>query len=244
MPEDETASSLPAIAEGDTGADVARAMVVGTIGMIPVVGSLLSELVSTFYPEAKLKRLLGFAEELQASVNHVQDRLDTEFVGRHEFARLFEDVLDRAAQARNDAKLAAFASATAQSMTVDRPGQRERERFLDLLDQLRPGHLRLLAAIARGNEERGDDLSVLVREHEELVITAASVRYMPDEFESLQDVQRLGLARDLANGDVYGAAVEDIRSLPTGRGRQFVDFLTISALDRAGASAQASRSTE
>jgi len=59
MPEDETARSLPAIAAGATSADVARAVVVGTIGMIPVVGSLLAELVATFYPEAKLQRLRG-----------------------------------------------------------------------------------------------------------------------------------------------------------------------------------------
>jgi hypothetical protein len=67
MPGDETARSLPAVAAGAPGADVARAAVVGTIGMIPIVGSLLSELLSTFYPETKLKRLLGYAEELQAS---------------------------------------------------------------------------------------------------------------------------------------------------------------------------------
>jgi len=237
MPEDEGARRLPAIAPGATGAEVSRAAALGAIGMIPFVGPILSELASTFYPETRMKRLLRFAEELQASVGQVQDRLDAGFIMRDEFAHLFEDVLDRATQARNADKLAAFASAAAHSMTIDRPGQRERDRFLDLLDQLRPGDLRLLAAIARGNKERGDDLSVLVRDHVELVITAVSVRYMPDEFESLEELRRLGLARDLANGDVHAAAVEDIRSLLTGPGHRFVDFLTIVAIDRAGGSA-------
>ncbi len=238
MPEDEAAHSLPAIPKSPARADVARAVVLGTIGMIPIVGSLLSELASTYYPEAKLTRLLAFAEELAASVDQVQDRLDTEFIRREEFARLFEEVLDRATQARNAGKLAAFASAAAASMTVDRLGQAERQRFLDLLDQLRPGHLRVLAAIARGSEERGDDLSVLTRDHDELVITAASVLFMPDVFEALQDLQRVGLARDLSNQVVYRAAVEDIRTLLTGPGHRFIDFLTIEALARAGAPTQ------
>jgi hypothetical protein len=240
MQEDQTARSLPAILPGAQGADVARAVVLGTIGMVPIVGSLLSELASTFYPETKLNRLLAFAEALRASVDEIQDRLDNEFVRRDEFAQLFEDVLDRATQVRNAEKLAIFASATAHAMTVDRPGQAERDRFLDLLDQLRPAQLRVLAAIARGNNERGDDLSVLTRNFDELVITAASVRYMPDAFESLQDLQRLGLARDMANGEVFQAAVQDIRTLLTGSGHRFVEFLTIPALDRAGAPASIS----
>ena len=236
MQEDERARSLPAILPGAQSGDVARAVVLGTIGMVPIVGSLLSELASTFYPETKLNRLLAFAEELRASVDEVQDRLDSEFVRRDEFARLFEDVLDRATHVRNVDKLAIFASATAHAMTIDRPGQAERDRFLDLLDQLRHPQLRVLAAIARGNNERGDDLSVLTRNFDELVITAAAVRYMPDAFEkSLQDLQRLGLARDLANGEVYQAAVQDIRTLLTRSGHRFVEFLTIPALDRAGA---------
>ena len=232
-----TEHALPQETSRELAADYGRALLIGAFGTIPVVGPVVSSVVAQFVPEAKFQRVERFCKELGGAVVAVEERLDTEFVKRTEFSLLFEDVLDRTTRARNDGKLAAFAAFAARSMTRERPAERERERYLDLLDELRPRHLRVLAAIASGSAEAtGQRGALTVGAVAAQAVAGALAGVDADPYLDVAELVRRELLYPLFGGDtsVLLHVADDVRALLTPAGSSFVEFITVEALARAG----------
>lgn len=115
--------------------------------VIPGAGGFIAELISNI-PRDRQRRQQEFLEELARQLDEVRDRLDEEFVRSEEFAALTEEVIEKANRRREMDKRTYYAALLANTVTPARPSADERWRMLDVLERLRPEHLRLLSVAA------------------------------------------------------------------------------------------------
>lgn len=127
----------------DTNVAVARAL----LQLVPYVGGFLAELLGNI-PEQRARRQVEFIGQLAAAVDGVSDRLDQDYVRSDAFADLAEDFMERTQSRREMDKVEYYAAALAHAATAERPQASEMARMVDVLEELRPAHLRLLAVIA------------------------------------------------------------------------------------------------
>jgi hypothetical protein len=206
---------------------VARATAVGLISTIPIVGPVLGELVAAFIPDVRFRRVERLAQELKEKVTQVSDRLDGEYVRREEFAVLFEDALERATQARNDQKTAAFAAFMAHSMTFDRPSLADRQRYLDILDQLRPVHLQILAVLADGSGPEPASPPFTVGQAAATALSAVLAKVEGADWQDLADLERRGLTRAMGESSLLIAT--NVRNTLLPLGSAFLAFVAAEA---------------
>ncbi len=206
---------------------VARAAAVGAISTIPFVGPVLGELVGAFIPDVRFRRVERLVEELKSEVAQVSDRLDEDYVRREEFAILFEDALERATQARNDQKTSAFAAFMAHSMVVERPPLADRQRYLDILDELRPAHLRILAVLAAGSGPEPASPPFTVGQAAATALSAVLAQAEGADWHDLEDLERRGLIRPIAEASLLIAT--NVRNALLPLGLAFVEFVAAEA---------------
>jgi hypothetical protein len=111
-------------------------------------------------------------------------------------------VLDRVTRRKNDAKLRYFAAALAASATRTRPTSGDRDRFIDLLDELRPSHLSVLAGIARGTpppNARYHPFTVATAAFDAITASTASSG-SEDVMADMHDLEMRGLLHSMGNG--------------------------------------------
>jgi hypothetical protein len=187
----------------------------------------LGELVGAFIPDVRFRRVERLVEELKEKVTEVSDRLDGEYVRHEEFAVLFEDALERATQARNDQKTAAFAAFMAHSMTLDRPSLADRQRYLDILDQLRPVHLQILAVLAAGSGPEPASPPFTVGQAAATALSAVLAKVEGADWQDLADLERRGLTRPMAESSMFIAT--DVRNTLLPLGLAFAEFVAAEA---------------
>jgi hypothetical protein len=214
----------------DTTADAAletgRALAIGALGSVPLIGPILSELVGTAWGSNRVDRMVRFAEELGRNVEQIQDRVDREFVKHREFEELAEDVLDRVVQRRNDRKGERFAAVVANSATFDRPDQRERDHFIDALDQLRPHQIELLRRLAAPDETWNRDPSLVTVGQVAQDRLAHALRGLDYKEYDWGELQRRGFVQPLSDNVILLKTAADHRSVVTELGSRFLGFVS------------------
>ncbi len=129
----------------DTALDLGAGAAFAAIAAVPLIGPVIQGVLGAAWTQVRFERVERFATQLRADLDAMGERVDQDFVQRADFAALTEDVLERILQRRNQEKIAAFAGALAQASSVDRPADREVQRYLADLDALRPAQLAILA---------------------------------------------------------------------------------------------------
>ena len=225
--------SVPELGLAEQGKAAAIGAAVGAIGIVPVIGPVVSGIVGSFVPDAKLDRAVRFLNALALELREVEGRVDEDFIHREEFAAEVEDVLDRIIKRKNDAKLRYFAAAIAASSTVARPTVTDRERFVDLLDELRPSHLAILAGLSRGMEALPSESPFTVGAAAYRAIAAATADSGSEDVnQDLRDLEVRGLVHAMGEGTTMMHVARDVRSLLTPSGQRFVEFAALSVHGR------------
>lgn len=147
---DGNAGGFPAVDALDQphSTDAAVATVSAITNLIPIVGGALAASLSEWRLHVATNRLVAALEEIRRAIEAVQDDVDRHFAASPEFQKAVDWTVESATQARNTDKRRFYASALARTATFHRPREPEREIMLDTLDQLRPVHLAILAAVA------------------------------------------------------------------------------------------------
>jgi hypothetical protein len=120
------------------------------IAAVPFVGQIVATFAKQLVPSDHLIYLGTFAREVADRIERMdQEKVDRSYFDSEPWESDVGRVMDAIGQKRNRPKRAAYVAALANSAPTDRPYEVERHRFLDLLDALRPSHLRLLAVAVR-----------------------------------------------------------------------------------------------
>src|SRR5207302_5150767 len=90
----------------ETAAEIAAT----ALSAVPVVGGTLSEIATAIIRRRQNRRLNQFLIDLGNDMRRLCDRVNTDFIQRAEFSDLAEDILTKAAETRQQAKLDALRS--------------------------------------------------------------------------------------------------------------------------------------
>lgn len=215
----------------DAALDIATAVALGALSSVPVLGPILREVVGVAWGNNRADQLERFAKELAVRVEVLDARLDHDFVRRDEFHGLAEEALERVVQRRNERKIGSFASAVANSATVDRPSERDRDRFLDWLDQLRPIHIAILRRLSDPDEgwTRPGDAATTGQ------VAGSKLGHALDGLDAgsleIADLQQRGLMRSLDDSTTLMAVAADVREVLTPIAKQFLRFIATAGVD-------------
>jgi hypothetical protein len=188
--------------------------------LVPFAGPLVAGLLRQVAPRDDRIYLAQFARDVAAAI----DELDATKIDRtyfesddwaHDAGRTFESV----AQIRNRTKRSHYVAALANSAPLDRPQDQERHRFLDLLDAIRPSHLRLLAVVVRTESQK-----------EGGGIDAYLTNKLPDhDLENIKldwaDLERAGVLQGLPTGLASTSTSERVWAAFNRFGRRFAAFV-------------------
>jgi predicted Rossmann fold nucleotide-binding protein DprA/Smf involved in DNA uptake len=231
QPADPPRPSVAPIMTAETTTDAlvefGKAAALGAVGSVPILGPMLGALLTVTWPDLKAERLQRFAQELARDVESLREEIDQDFVSRADFVALAEEVLDQVARRRSDEKLVAYAAALANASRLDRPDDRTRERLLDLLDDLRPTHIQILARLAAEPPEwapPGDAITVgqVAQSRQSAALAGLSADGL-----DMEDLERRGLLRSLDDQANLLAAAEDSRAVVSPLGKAFLEFITV-----------------
>ena len=131
-------------------------------------------------------------------------------------------VLEDLGSQRNREKREHYVAALANAAATDRPEEVERHRFMDLLRELRPSHLRLLAVVSTAAEVGNIDGT----------IDAYLTKRLPDQdLENIKldwrDMESAGLLAGLPTGLASMPVHERVAHALPAIGRRFVDFVAV-----------------
>lgn len=105
-------------------------------GMIPVAGSVISEVVGEVIPNQRMDRLVRFVEKLGEKVEHLDEAVFREHATHPDGVNLIEDGCFLAARAKSDDRLDQIASIVANGLSAEEQKRLEADKMLWLLEKL------------------------------------------------------------------------------------------------------------
>jgi hypothetical protein len=129
-----------------TKSDVATALAKGTLGAIPVVGSLAAEVVGMLIPNRRLDRVEKLIEELSAKLGERDPETVRERFTGVEYVDLLEEGMVQAARAISEKRIEEIASLLKNSLTDAELRHQQDKRLLQLLGELNEVELLLLSS--------------------------------------------------------------------------------------------------
>lgn len=214
--------------------EMSKAVALGALASVPVLGPVLREVVGISWGDDRAERLHRFALQLGRDVESLQARIDREFVSPRDFEALAEEAMERVVQRKNEEKIGAFSAAVANSATLDRPGKRLRERYLDWLDSLRPIHIAILQrlAIGRAGWARPPDVITVGQ------VAGSRLAYVHEDLQvdrhDMQELERRELIGSLNDTVTLMAAADDPSALVTPAGHALLAFISTGPEDGQG----------
>jgi hypothetical protein len=127
-----------------TKTEVTTAVLKGSLGAIPVVGSLAAEVVGMLIPNRRLDRVEKLVEELSAKLGERDpESLRERFTGV-EYVDLLEEGMVQAARAISDDRIAEIASLLKNSLTDAELRHQQDKRLLQILGEVNDAELVIL----------------------------------------------------------------------------------------------------
>ncbi|ACL62542.1 hypothetical protein [Methylobacterium nodulans] len=134
---------------GETARDRDVALARGALGLIPVVGSVIGELVTMTIPNQRAERLETYARHLGERLQALEPDALRKTFENPENVDLFEDGAFQSARALSDERRERIARIVARGLTSDERGRTEAKRILRLLSSVEDDHLIILASLGK-----------------------------------------------------------------------------------------------
>ena len=132
-----------------TKSDLATALARGSVGAIPIVGSLASEVLGLVIPNRRLDRIEALLNELSQQLgNRSADDVQARF-NSPEFADVLEDAIGQSARALSQERIHRIAALLKNSLTDEELRHLQDKRVLDLLAELNDAELIILQSYSR-----------------------------------------------------------------------------------------------
>jgi hypothetical protein len=107
-----------------------------TLGAVPIVGSLLSELAGTIIPNQRIDRLTKFAKELEQRLGKIEEAAFRSHLMSEDFTDLLEEGLHQAARSTSDDRRHHIAGVIANSITSEDISFIESKHLLRVLGEI------------------------------------------------------------------------------------------------------------
>jgi hypothetical protein len=131
--------------------DADTALLKGAIGSIPVVGSILGELVGLILPDQRIDRLEDFVRRLAERLDSLDPEALREQFRDPESVDLFEEGAVQSVRAVSDERRAYIASVVSEGLSGDAKDRIQAKRLLRLLAQIDDDQIIILASHLRKN---------------------------------------------------------------------------------------------
>jgi hypothetical protein len=125
-------------------ADYASALVRGIVGVAPVVGPILAEVITSGIPNQKLDRVITFIKVFEDRIKYLEEDVLKEKLRSEEFGDLLEDALPQAARALSDERKEYIANLLKNSLTDEGLEHTGKKKLLSLLNELNDPEIILL----------------------------------------------------------------------------------------------------
>lgn len=135
------AQNLGKSTAGDHVANIIKA----ALNAVPILGGSVASLIDDYIPESRQKRIEEFSKGLAEEMERLAGSLDESYVKTDEFAYLFTRVYQDVSRDYQQEKLDAYRNILVNALRVDVDASVQ-ERYLALVEQLTPMHLRVLSA--------------------------------------------------------------------------------------------------
>lgn len=129
---------------GNTSTDIVASLAKGTTGMVPVVGSLIAEVVGNVIPNQRVDRIVRFVKLLDARLGNLEQRLLETKLTHPDAVDILEDAFTQAARATSQDRLDHIANVVANGLSPDELNQAQIKQMLWLLGQLNDAEIVIL----------------------------------------------------------------------------------------------------
>lgn len=117
-------------------ADFVAALAKSTLGVVPIAGSLLSELAGSIIPQQRIDRLARFAQLLEERILNVDEKILKARVADENFTDLVEESLRQATRAVSEERKAYLASVLANGIKSEDLDFKESKYILRILGEI------------------------------------------------------------------------------------------------------------
>lgn len=116
--------------------DYSAAMAKGVVGLVPLVGPLLAEIVGSIIPDQRIDRIAKFASELNLKLQVIEKSLLDSKLLDEQFTELIEEGFRQAARSLTDARRRYIATLIAKSVSSDDVEHTESKHLLRMLGEI------------------------------------------------------------------------------------------------------------
>lgn len=217
---------------GGTWKDTGAALVKGGIGAIPVVGSILGEVVGLIIPNQRMNRI-------EAYLRHLSDRLasaDAESLRSKfddpEVVDLFEEGAVQSVRALSEERRAYITQLVANGITGDEKARIEAKRLLNLLEQIDDDQIIIMASYL----DRHDDDNEWRQKHAAILEPVrAHLQSSQDELDAhtLQELTRNQLMKlGVLGGKFKTVKKGEVPEFDTDSGTMKISYRSLTPLGR------------
>ncbi|MBC8032298.1 MAG: hypothetical protein H7Z16_19600 [Pyrinomonadaceae bacterium] len=128
----------------DNIADYSSALVRGIVGMAPVVGPILAEVITSGIPNQKLDRVITFIKIFEDRIKYLEEDFLEGRIRGEEFGDLLEDALPQAARALSEERRVYIANLLKNSLTDEKLDHDGKKKLLSVLNALNDPEIILL----------------------------------------------------------------------------------------------------
>lgn len=126
------------------------------VGVIPIIGPLLSEIVGTVIPNQRIDRLIKYVNVLNDKLSHIPEEIINSIKTDENFIDLIEEGFFQASRAMTDERREYIASVLANGITDDSLAFEESKYLLKLLQEINDVEvvwLRYYKSLSKGGDE-------------------------------------------------------------------------------------------
>lgn len=188
---------------GNTTVDIVTSLAKGATGMVPIVGSLISEIVGNLIPNQRVDRIVRFVQLLEERMGKLEQEVLRTRLMAPETVDILEDAFTQAARATSQERLEHIANVVANGIAAEELNQAETKRMLWFVGQLNDAEVVILRSkLAMTGEDVSADAEFREKHTELLAADATHMGSSDDEFEEAalktsyrQHLHDLGLIR-------------------------------------------------
>jgi len=188
---------------GNTSTDIIANIAKGATGAVPIVGSLIAEVVGNIIPNQRVDRIVQFVQQLEKRLGSLEQEVLRNKLLQPEAVDLLEDAFSQAARATSQERIGHIANVVANGLSEEELKQTEAKRMLWLLGQLNDSEVIILRSELAHTYEEVDADADFRSKHAELLAPDVLYTGLPqEEFEKAalkqsyqQRLHELGLLR-------------------------------------------------